>query len=107
MTVTLDLSRATPSAVPSSAPANLSGLTRPALAAALTASGILPADKVRMRAGQIWRWVHHAGVTDFSQMSDIAKETSRPPGSSNGAKSGSSPSSANTSDQRRPRICAS
>ena len=75
MTVTLDLSRATPSAVPSSAPANLSGLTRPALAAALTASGILPADKVRMRAGQIWRWVHHAGVTDFSQMSDIAKET--------------------------------
>ena len=75
MTVTLDLSRATPSAVPSSAPANLSGLTRPALAAALTASGVVPADKVRMRAGQIWRWVHHAGVTDFSQMSDIAKET--------------------------------
>ena len=75
MTVTLDLSRATHSAVPSSAPANLSGLTRPALAAALTASGVVPADKVRMRAGQIWRWVHHAGVTDFSQMSDIAKET--------------------------------
>ena len=27
-----------------------------------------------MRAGQLWRWIHHYGVTDFAQMSDVAKE---------------------------------
>ena len=71
MTVTLDLARATPRA----APVNLSGLSRAALAAAIADSGAVPADKVRMRASQVWRWVHHAGVTDFDRMSDIAKET--------------------------------
>jgi 23S rRNA (adenine2503-C2)-methyltransferase len=28
-----------------------------------------------MRAGQLWRWIHHYGVTDFAPMSDVAKET--------------------------------
>src|SRR5580704_14021199 len=28
-----------------------------------------------MRAGQVWRWIHHYGVTDFAAMTDIAKET--------------------------------
>jgi 23S rRNA (adenine2503-C2)-methyltransferase len=28
-----------------------------------------------MRANQVWRWVHHYGVTDFERMSDIAKDT--------------------------------
>ena len=28
-----------------------------------------------MRTGQVWRWIHHAGVTDFEAMTNIAKET--------------------------------
>jgi 23S rRNA (adenine2503-C2)-methyltransferase len=28
-----------------------------------------------MRATQVWRWIHHYGVTDFAAMTDIAKET--------------------------------
>jgi 23S rRNA (adenine2503-C2)-methyltransferase len=27
-----------------------------------------------MRANQLWRWIHTAGVTDFDRMSDISKE---------------------------------
>jgi len=27
-----------------------------------------------MRASQLWRWIHHYGITDFSLMSDVAKE---------------------------------
>jgi len=30
--------------------------------------------KVKMRAEQVWRWVHHHGVTDFEAMTNIAKE---------------------------------
>jgi 23S rRNA (adenine2503-C2)-methyltransferase len=72
--VTLDLSRvsATPAAPPRP---NLSGLTRTALAAALVEHGVVPQPKARMRAGQLWRWIHHYGVTDFAAMTDVAKET--------------------------------
>ena len=28
-----------------------------------------------MRASQVWRWIHHYGVTDFALMSDVAKDT--------------------------------
>jgi 23S rRNA (adenine2503-C2)-methyltransferase len=28
-----------------------------------------------MRTGQVWRWLHHYGVTDFAAMTDVAKET--------------------------------
>ena len=28
-----------------------------------------------MRAGQVWGWIHHHGVTDFEAMTNIAKET--------------------------------
>ena len=69
--VTLDLSTAAP-APP--APLNLSGLTRAELQAALVASGLTPPDKARMRASQLWRWIHHFGVTDFAAMTDVAKE---------------------------------
>jgi 23S rRNA (adenine2503-C2)-methyltransferase len=31
--------------------------------------------KAKMRATQIFRWMHHRGVTDFAEMSDVAKET--------------------------------
>ena len=53
---------------------NLSGLTRKQLAAALVDSGVVPEAKARMRAGQLFRWIHFRGVTDFDQMSDVAKD---------------------------------
>ncbi len=71
MTTTLDLSRA---AKPVST-VNLSGLTRDGLRQALVDGGAVPADKAKMRASQIWRWMHQAGVTDFADMTDVAKET--------------------------------
>ena len=73
MTVTLDLSR--PRAEPAGAKPNLAGLSRAALRDALAASGVVAPDKAKMRAGQLWRWIHHFGVTSFEPMSDIAKET--------------------------------
>ncbi|WP_292051696.1 MULTISPECIES: 23S rRNA (adenine(2503)-C(2))-methyltransferase RlmN [unclassified Brevundimonas] len=71
MSITLDLSRT----VASKAPVNLSGLTREGLRQALIDGGICPPEKAKMRATQVWRWIHHYGVTDFAQMSDVAKET--------------------------------
>jgi 23S rRNA (adenine2503-C2)-methyltransferase len=71
VSLTLDLSRAKSAA----APANLSGLTRPQLAAALVEAGVAEPKKARMRATQLWRWIHHYGVTDFDAMTDIGKET--------------------------------
>jgi 23S rRNA (adenine2503-C2)-methyltransferase len=72
--VTLDLSR--PAATPvAPAKPNLSGLTRKALAAALVEQGVVPEPKAKMRAGQLWRWIHHYGLTDFAAMTDVAKET--------------------------------
>jgi 23S rRNA (adenine2503-C2)-methyltransferase len=70
--VTLDLTRA-----PKSAPAkpNLSGLTRKGLVETLIAADVVRADKAKMRANQLWRWIHHYGVTDFDAMTDVAKET--------------------------------
>ncbi len=71
MGVTLDLTRAAVRAKPP----NLSGLTRKALAEALVTAEVVRPDKARMRAGQLWRWIHHYGVTDFERMTDVAKET--------------------------------
>ncbi|RAK57378.1 23S rRNA (adenine(2503)-C(2))-methyltransferase RlmN [Phenylobacterium deserti] len=74
MGVTLDLSRATATPV---APAliNLSGMTRAELAAALVEAEVVRPEKAKMRATQLWRWIHHYGVTDFARMTDVAKET--------------------------------
>ena len=72
MSVTLDLSRPTPVA---SQPVNLAGLTRAQLAAALVEAEVVRPEKARMRATQLWRWIHHYGVTDFAAMTDVAKET--------------------------------
>ncbi len=70
----LDLSperaRATPAAR-----AGLAGLTRKALADALIEADVAPREKARMRAGQVWRWLHHYGVTDFAAMTNIDKPT--------------------------------
>ena len=72
LSTTLDLSRATPAraALP-----NLTGLTREALRLALVEAGVAAPDKAKMRAGCMWRWIHHHGVTDFAAMSNIDKET--------------------------------
>jgi 23S rRNA (adenine2503-C2)-methyltransferase len=71
--VTLDLSRA-PATPAAHIKPNLSGLTRAELAQALTETEVVRPEKARMRATQLWRWIHHYGVTDFSLMSDVAKE---------------------------------
>ena len=72
---TLDsLHQGTPTPVSSpNASRNLAGLTRDALAGALVEADVAAPDKARMRASQLWRWIHHYGVTDFERMSDIAK----------------------------------
>ena len=74
MTTTLDLSRSRDAAPSQARRPNLTGLTRPALAAALTGAGLVPPEKAKMRASQLWRWMHHYGLTDFAQMTDVAKE---------------------------------
>ncbi|MBI5939024.1 MAG: 23S rRNA (adenine(2503)-C(2))-methyltransferase RlmN [Caulobacterales bacterium] len=73
MGATLNLARATPAVAP--APVNLSGLTREGLARALVEAGAVPEGKARMRATQVFRWIHHRGATDFAQMTDVAKDT--------------------------------
>ena len=72
MSISLDLSRAS---APVKTPVNLSGLTRDELRQALIDAGICPPEKAKMRASQVWRWIHHYGVTDFALMSDVAKDT--------------------------------
>jgi 23S rRNA (adenine2503-C2)-methyltransferase len=74
LNVSLDLSRA-PKALVAAAPVNLSGLTRPQLAAALVEGDICAPDKARMRAGQLWRWMHHHGATGFDAMTNVDKTT--------------------------------
>ena len=71
MSVTLDLSRAKHAP----APVNLAGLTRAQLRAELVAGGVCPPEKARMRASQLWRWMHRAGVTEFDRMTDVSKES--------------------------------
>jgi len=69
---TLDLSRA--SKAPASPP-NLAGMTRDELRQAFVDACVCPPEKAKMRASQVWRWLHHYGVTDFDRMSDVAKDT--------------------------------
>jgi 23S rRNA (adenine2503-C2)-methyltransferase len=73
LSLTLELKRPA-LAEPTSGPKNLSGLTRAQLQAALVESGVVEPAKAKMRASQVWRWVHNFGVTDFSRMTDIAKD---------------------------------
>ena len=72
MSLTLDLSR-TPAAA-AAAPVNLSGLTRDELRQALVDGGVCPPEKAKMRASQIWSWIHHYGVVDFAAMTNVAKD---------------------------------
>src|SRR3954453_4835903 len=51
---------------------SLAGITRPGLAKALADIGV-PEREVRMRAGQIWHWIYHRGVTSFEEMTNVGK----------------------------------
>ncbi|GJL91109.1 23S rRNA (adenine(2503)-C(2))-methyltransferase RlmN [Hyphococcus sp.] len=53
---------------------NLAGLTRGELAGVLAGAFGLDEKKARMRASQLWGWIYHYGVTDFTVMTDIGKE---------------------------------
>jgi len=75
LSITLDLKPSTAAAKAPDAPVNLAGLGRAALQGALVASGLIAPDKARMRASQLWRWIHQSGAVGFDGMSDIAKET--------------------------------
>ncbi len=75
MSVELDLSRkpAAAAATLNLAGQNLAGLGREGLRLAMIAAGV-EEKKARMRATQLWRWIYHYGVTDFTKMTDVAKE---------------------------------
>ena len=68
MKTTLDLSR-----TPAPAMTSLAGLSVPRLRERLVEMGL--AEKpARMRASQLRRWLHHAGVQDFDAMTNVSKE---------------------------------
>jgi 23S rRNA (adenine2503-C2)-methyltransferase len=71
--VTLDLSHA-PAKPRAAVIPNLSGQTRAELAQTLIDADVVRPEKAKMRASQLWRWIHHYGVIDFAQMTDVAKE---------------------------------
>lgn len=52
---------------------NIVGLTRDQLRDALIEAGT-PERQARMRVGQIWQWVYHWGVRDFTAMTNLAKD---------------------------------
>jgi 23S rRNA (adenine2503-C2)-methyltransferase len=70
---TLDLARPQPT-TPVRRKPDLAGLTRPELARALVEADVCAPEKARMRATQLWRWLHHFGVTDLDQATDVSKE---------------------------------
>ena len=74
MGVTLDLTRAADRPAQTPPKVNLAGLTRDALASVLVEAGVADPRKGRMRANQVWRWIHNFGVTDFAAMTDLAKD---------------------------------
>jgi 23S rRNA (adenine2503-C2)-methyltransferase len=74
MSVELDIARKAGQPVPpNSANPNLAGLGRESMRQAMSAAGVED-KKARMRASQLWRWIYHYGVTDFANMTDVAKE---------------------------------
>ena len=58
---------------PSDGRRDVVGLTRDQLRAALIEEGVAE-KQAKMRAGQIWQWIYHWGVTDFARMTNVAKD---------------------------------
>jgi 23S rRNA (adenine2503-C2)-methyltransferase len=52
--------------------ANLIGLTREGLRAALIGAGT-PAGQAKMRVAQLWQWIYQRGVSDLSAMTNLGK----------------------------------
>ncbi len=52
---------------------NILGLDRTELKDAIAASGI-PDRQVKMRTAQVWHWLYHRGVSDFTAMTNVAKD---------------------------------
>jgi 23S rRNA (adenine2503-C2)-methyltransferase len=78
VSVTLDLSR--PGANPARAVSadeaerhSLLGLDATGLTEAMADLGV-PERQQRMRVNQLWRWIYARGATDFSEITDIAKD---------------------------------
>ncbi len=61
-----------PRKIPDGLP-HLVGMSRAAMLDALIAIGT-PQKQAKMRVGQIWGWIYFKGVTDFNQMTNLAKE---------------------------------
>jgi len=61
-----------PAAARSDGRVDLLGLTRDQLRSLLEEQGLDP-KQAKLRAKQLWHWIYNRGVTDFSQMTDIAK----------------------------------
>jgi len=72
MSTKLDISHR-PATESQSGPVNLSGLSLVKLRQRMEDIGV-EKKKVKMRANQIWRWMHHYGVMDFDEMTDVAKD---------------------------------
>jgi 23S rRNA (adenine2503-C2)-methyltransferase len=54
------------------APFFLAGATRAELTTALAEIGV-PERELRMRVGQLWHWIYHRGVREFSAMRNVAR----------------------------------
>src|SRR5947209_6823709 len=53
--------------------ASVVGMSRGALADALAAVSVAPAQR-RMRVQQLWHWIYVRGATSFDQMTSVSKE---------------------------------
>ncbi|NGM45762.1 23S rRNA (adenine(2503)-C(2))-methyltransferase RlmN [Rhodobacter sp. SGA-6-6] len=62
-----------PRKLPEGGKANLVGLTRDQLRAALIEAGT-PEKQAKMRLGQVWQWIYGWGVRDFHAMTNLAKD---------------------------------
>ncbi|CAA9438349.1 MAG: 23S rRNA (adenine(2503)-C(2))-methyltransferase @ tRNA (adenine(37)-C(2))-methyltransferase [uncultured Rubellimicrobium sp.] len=54
-------------------PVNLVGLTRDQMRDAFVTAGT-PEKQARMRVNQVWQWIYHWGVRDFTLMTNLAKD---------------------------------
>jgi len=59
-------------ASPVGAPIRLAGATRAEITRALADIGV-PERELRMRAGQVWHWIYHRGVSEFAAMRNISR----------------------------------
>jgi 23S rRNA (adenine2503-C2)-methyltransferase len=62
-----------PRKMPETDRVNLIGLTRDQLRQALIDAGT-PSGQAKMRVGQIWTWLYHWGLRDFSGMTNLSKD---------------------------------